>query len=68
MDFARIRAVEVKVRVKEREGWIGGRRGIVDEVTLCAEFGRGWRQFLVGIEIGASNLSLWLAVHQYLDS
>lgn len=68
MDFARIRAVEVKVRVKEREGWIGGRSGMVDEVTLCAESGRGWRQFLVCTEIGASNLSPWPAVRQYLDS
>ena len=63
VDFARIRAVDVKVRVKEREGWIGGRRGMVKEVTPGVGSDCIWRQSLVPVETDASILSLRQTAH-----
>lgn len=51
MDFARNRAVEVKARVKEREGWIAVRGGMMDEGTLGAGFGRLLRQYLARMRL-----------------
>ena len=51
MDFARVRAVQVKLRRWVSEGWEGARRGMVDEDVNRAVVEGGMVYRLIGVAV-----------------